>query len=49
MVANGCQEPDTKKGPATVRTPYGLGVKEWEQGLEVYAKQAEQLTNMQTK
>ena len=36
-------------GPATVRTPYGLGVKEWEQGLQVYAKQAEKLAELQSK
>ena len=49
MVANGCREPDTKQGPATVRTPYGLGVKEWEQGLQAYAKQAEKLAGVETK
>ena len=49
MVASGCQESDTKQGPATVRTPYGLGVKEWEQGLEVYAQQAEKLAALQNK
>lgn len=40
MVVNGCKEPDTGRGPATVRTPYGLGIKEWQAGLEAYAKQA---------
>lgn len=49
MVASGCQEPDTRQGPATVRTPYGLGVKEWEQGLQVYAQQAEKLATLQNK
>lgn len=49
MVASGCVEPDTKQGPATVRTPYGLGVKEWEQGLQAYAKQAEKLAELQSK
>ena len=43
MVSRGCQEADTKTGPATVRTPYGLSVAKWEEGLSVYAKQAEAL------
>ena len=40
-VASGCKEADTGVGPATVRTPYGLGEKEWKLGLETYAKHAE--------
>jgi magnesium-dependent phosphatase 1 len=43
MVASGCREPDTKTGPAVLRTPYGLGIKEWNQGLKAYAEQAAQL------
>lgn len=43
MVASGCRESDTGVGPATVRTPYGLGEKEWQTGLETYAKHAEML------
>jgi magnesium-dependent phosphatase 1 len=43
MVAEGCKEVDTGAGPATVRTPYGLGLKEWKLGLEVYAKHANKL------
>ena len=49
MVASGCKEPDTKQGPATVRTPHGLGVKEWEQGLKLYAEQAEKLAKTQNR
>ena len=48
MVANGCREPDTKRGPATVRTPYGLRVEDWEKGLQVYAKQAAELAEVKT-
>jgi magnesium-dependent phosphatase 1 len=40
MVASQCKENDTNIGPATVRTPNGLRVTDWEKGLEVYAKQA---------
>lgn len=40
LVASGCREPDTNQGPATVRTPHGLRVQDWENGLGVYAKQA---------
>jgi hypothetical protein len=43
MVSAACREPDTNLGPATVRTPNGLGVSEWEEGLRVYAKQMELL------
>jgi magnesium-dependent phosphatase 1 len=46
MVSQGCLESDTKQGPATVRTPSGLGLNEWMQGLEVYHHQAEKLRNM---
>lgn len=44
MVAEGCKEVDTGVGPATVRTPIGLGVKEWNKGLQVYAEQAKKLS-----
>lgn len=40
MVSSRCREPDTKQGPATVRTPNGLRVQDWEKGLEIYASQA---------
>jgi len=43
MVEAGCREPDTNTGPATVRTPNGLCVADWEKGLQVYARQAESL------
>ena len=45
MVAAGCREPDTRQGPAVVRTPNGLGLKEWDEGLRVYARQAEHLAS----
>lgn len=41
MVESSCKENDTKKGPTTIRTPYGLGVEEWEEGLRKYAKSYE--------
>jgi len=37
MVAAACQESDTKRGVVTLRTPNGLGEKEWKQGMELYA------------
>lgn len=40
MVSSQCKETDTRLGPATLRTPNGLRVADWEKGLEVYAKQA---------
>jgi magnesium-dependent phosphatase 1 len=42
-VASRCREPDTQAGPAVMRTPHGLGVKEWEDGLRAYAEQAARL------
>jgi magnesium-dependent phosphatase 1 len=45
MVSAGCRESDTNQGPATVRTPNGLGIREWEKGLEEYAKQAAMLAS----
>ena len=39
MVARACREPDSGVGPAILRTPNGLGTKEWELGLQAYAKQ----------
>ena len=33
-----CKESNTGHGPITIRTPYGLGVDEWADGLEKYAK-----------
>ena len=47
MVAAACQEPDTGVGPATVRTPHGLGEREWKLGLETYAKHAIKLAQIQ--
>jgi len=43
MVASGCREADSGMGPATVRTPAGLRVADWEKGLQIYAKQAKKL------
>ena len=37
-VESRCLEPDTKHGPTVVRTPTGLGIEEWNQGLRKYAK-----------
>lgn len=45
MVSNGCREPDTNLGPATVRTPNGLTKEKWHEGLKVYAQQAEKLAS----
>jgi hypothetical protein len=33
-----CKEQNTGKGVVTCRTPLGLGIDEWEEGLEKYAK-----------
>lgn len=38
QVERACKERETGRGPVTVRTPYGLGVDEWAEGLEKYAK-----------
>jgi magnesium-dependent phosphatase 1 len=43
MVAAACREEDTNQGPAVVRTPNGLGLKEWQKGLKAYAEQAARL------
>ncbi|GKY92335.1 hypothetical protein MPSEU_000204600 [Mayamaea pseudoterrestris] len=43
MVQAACREPDTDTGPAVVRTPTGLSVAKWGEGLATYAKQAKQL------
>jgi magnesium-dependent phosphatase 1 len=45
MVASKCRETDTNLGPATIRTPNGLRVEDWEKGLDAYSKQASSLTN----
>lgn len=37
MVERNCKEQDSGAGPVTVRTPRGLGEKEWYQGIEKYA------------
>jgi len=38
MVAANCKEEDTGLGPATVRTPRGLGESEWRKGLQIFAE-----------
>lgn len=38
QVESRCKEKETGNGPVTVRTPYGLGVDEWAEGLEKYNK-----------
>ena len=38
MRCRACKESNTGNGPITIRTPYGLGVDEWAEGLEKYAK-----------
>lgn len=43
MVQSACREPDTGKGPAICRTPNGLGLKEWAEGLKAYEKQAHEI------
>ena len=43
MVAAQCRESDTKKGPATIRTPNGLRLDDWNRGLAAYASQAAEL------
>jgi magnesium-dependent phosphatase 1 len=43
MVSAGCKEVDTGIGPVTVRTPNGLGINEWNRGLQAYADQAQML------
>jgi magnesium-dependent phosphatase 1 len=48
MVAAACREPDTGMGPATMRTPYGLGEREWLLGLDAYAAQAKKLAEQAT-
>ena len=37
MVEASCKEPESGRGPTTVRTPYGLGREEWAEGLSKYA------------
>lgn len=43
MVADGCKENGTGLSPVTVRTPNGLGLKEWEKGLQLYAEHSKKL------
>ena len=38
QVERACKESDTGRGPVTVRTPYGLGEDEWNQGMAKYAQ-----------
>lgn len=38
MVEENCKEGDSGLGPVTVRTPYGLGEKEFRKGLKAYAQ-----------
>ena len=40
MVSAACREPDTNRGPVTVRTPRGLQVEDWLEGLRRYEQQA---------
>ncbi len=40
MVEENCREEDSGKGPVTVRTPRGLGEKEFRAGLEKYRKRS---------
>lgn len=47
MVSAMCKEPDTGVGPATVRTPMGLGIEEWEKGLATYEAHATNLASQQ--
>lgn len=35
-VATFCKEKDTRKGVVTLRTPRGLGVQEWREGIDLY-------------
>jgi len=44
MVSRRCKEPDTQQGPAVVRTPNGLLLQQWDEGLKVYAEQAARLS-----
>ena len=37
-VANGCREVESGQGPVTVRTPHGLQVTDWENGMLAYAR-----------
>lgn len=43
QVERACKESDTKRGPVTIRTPYGLGPDEWAEGLAKYAKMFEEI------
>jgi magnesium-dependent phosphatase 1 len=49
MVSSKCREIDTNQGPATVRTPNGLQVSDWEKGLDIYSKQAALLASQASK
>jgi magnesium-dependent phosphatase 1 len=49
MVAAQCREADTNLGPAVLRTPNGLGIKEWQKGLKVYAEHAAHANAQQQK
>eukprot|EP00579_Thalassiosira_antarctica_P002216 CAMPEP_0201870280 /NCGR_PEP_ID=MMETSP0902-20130614/3441_1 /ASSEMBLY_ACC=CAM_ASM_000551 /TAXON_ID=420261 /ORGANISM="Thalassiosira antarctica, Strain CCMP982" /LENGTH=222 /DNA_ID=CAMNT_0048395869 /DNA_START=164 /DNA_END=832 /DNA_ORIENTATION=+ len=42
-VERACKESATGRSPVTIRTPYGLGVDEWADGLDKYAKMFQQL------
>jgi magnesium-dependent phosphatase 1 len=37
-VGNGCREKASGLGPVTVRTPRGLQVADWEEGVAAYQK-----------
>ena len=38
-----CKESATGRSPVTIRTPYGLGVDEWAEGLDKYAEMFQSL------
>jgi magnesium-dependent phosphatase 1 len=40
-VGNGCREKKTGLGPVTVRTPRGLQIADWEEGMSEYRKRLE--------
>ena len=37
QVERACKETESGRGPVTVRTPYGLRVEEWNEGIAKYA------------
>jgi len=47
QVAARCREEDSGFGPAILRTPYGLGAREWRMGLEAYEAHSKKLEEVQ--